>query len=94
VHWAYLSIINARSPQAKGRIERLWNTLQDRVKEELRLYGIDSMEKANEFLPKFLERYNKRFAVEPQDPEPAFRELPPDIDLDNILLHLLLLELR
>jgi hypothetical protein len=43
------------------------------------------MEKANEFLPKFLERYNKRFAVEPQDPEPAFRELPPDIDLDNIL---------
>jgi hypothetical protein len=36
-------------------------------------------------LPKFLERYNKRFAVEPQDPEPAFRELPPDIDLDNML---------
>ncbi|AEE95359.1 ISNCY family transposase [Mahella australiensis] len=80
-----ISIINARSPQAKGRVERLWNTLQDRLRAELRIYGIDSMEKANEFLPKFLERYNKRFAIEPQDPEPAFRELPPDIDLDNIL---------
>lgn len=58
---------------------------QDRLKAELRLYGIDSMGKANEFLPKFLERYNKRFAVEPQVPEPAFRKLPPNIDLENII---------
>jgi transposase len=71
--------IPARSPQAKGRIERLWETLQGRLVIELRLAGISDLESANAFLPSFLPRFNERFAVEPADPEPAFRPAPsPD----------------
>ena len=54
--------IAARSPQAKGRIERLWGTRQDRLVVELRLEGIDTMEAANAFLPGFLTRLNAWFA--------------------------------
>ena len=67
-----MSHIHARSPQAKGRIERLWGTLQGRLKIEMRIEGISSIEEANEFLPGFIEKYNKQFAVEPADPESAF----------------------
>ena len=67
-----ISHIHARSPQAKGRIERLWGTLQGRLKIEMRIEGISSIEEANEFLPGFIEKYNKQFAVEPADPESAF----------------------
>jgi transposase len=80
-----INIIKAKSPQAKGRVERLWNTLQDRLKAELKIYGINSIEAANAFLPRFIESYNKRFGVEPEDPQPAFRPLDPDINLDYIL---------
>lgn len=80
-----ISMIYASSPQAKGRVEKLWDTLQDRLKVELRLAGIDSIEKANEFLKEFLIRFNARFAVVAEDPIPAFRELPSNVDLDNIL---------
>jgi len=58
--------ISARSPQAKGRIERLWETFQDRLVSELRLAGISTLEEANRFLEGFLERYNARFAVPPE----------------------------
>ncbi|MDK2986861.1 MAG: hypothetical protein PWQ96_2506 [Clostridia bacterium] len=61
-----INIIKARSPQAKGRIEKLWQTLQSRLKAELEIYGIDSIEFANAFLPKFIESYNKRFGVQPE----------------------------
>ncbi|WP_052210461.1 hypothetical protein [Thermoanaerobacter sp. YS13] len=80
-----IAMIYASSPQAKGRVEKLWDTLQDRLKVELRLASIDSIEKANEFLKEFLIRFNARFAVESEDPIPAFRELPSNVDLDNIL---------
>jgi len=73
--------IAAYSPQAKGRIERLWGTLQDRLTKELRLAGISDLEQANAFLPGFSERYNVRFAQEPQDPQPAWVPLPADLDL-------------
>src|SRR5688500_8099227 len=53
--------IAALSPQAKGRIERLWKTLQDRLVKEMRLENIGTMEQANAFLPCFLERFNARF---------------------------------
>ncbi len=69
--------IPARSPQAKGRIERLWETLQGRLVIELRLAGISDLDGANAFLPSFLPRFNKRFAVEPADSESAFRPAPP-----------------
>jgi hypothetical protein len=77
--------ISARSPQAKGRIERLWGTLQDRLVAELRLASIHSLEAANAFLPSFLARYNARFAVQADDPGQAYRPLPPNVDLERVL---------
>ncbi len=77
--------IHARSPQAKGRIERLWNTLQSRLKVEMRIKGISTIEEANAFLPGFIEKFNARFAVEPADSEPAFIPCRADLDLDSII---------
>ena len=68
--------IGAHSAEAKGRVERLWNTLQDRLVTELRLEGITAIEDANGFLPGFLERHNARFAVCATDPTPAWRPWP------------------
>lgn len=76
-----ITSIAARSPQAKGRVERLWKTLQDRLVKEMRLKGIDSMEQANAFLPGFIRRYNKRFAKQPQNPQTAWVKLMPRTDL-------------
>jgi transposase len=73
--------IAARSPQAKGRIERLWGTLQDRLIKELRLAEVRTPDAANAFLPGFLVRYNARFARAPTDPTPAWVPLPDDCDL-------------
>jgi transposase len=76
-----IAAIAARSPQAKGRIERLWSTLQDRLTKELRLADASTLEQANAFLPRFIERYNARFAKAPQDPQSAWVPLPSDLDL-------------
>jgi transposase len=76
-----IEAIPAHSPQAKGRIERLWGTLQDRLTKELRLGGIATLEAANAWLPGFIERFNKRFAQAPQDPQHAWVPLPADLDL-------------
>jgi transposase len=65
--------IHALTPQAKGRVERANQTLQDRLVKEMRLRTICSMEAANEFLPTFIETHNKRFAVPPRDPASAHR---------------------
>ena len=73
--------IPAYSPQAKGRIERLWGTLQDRLTKELRLAHITTLEQANAFLPGFIERYNARFAQPAADPTSAWVSLPVDLDL-------------
>ena len=80
-----INIIKAYSPQAKGRIEKLWNTLQSRLPVEFKIRGIDTIEAANAFLSQFIVAYNEKFAVEPENPEPAFRPLDPDIELDYIL---------
>lgn len=77
--------IHAQSPQAKGRVEKLFNTLQDRLAQELRLAGITTLEEANAFLPAFLERYNRRFPHPPADPQSAYRPAPPRADQDRIL---------
>ena len=74
--------IPAYSPQAKGRIERLWGTLQDRLTKELRLAGIITLEEANALLPGFIDRYNARFAKVPQDPNSAWIPLPAELDLN------------
>ena len=76
-----IGYVRARSPQAKGRIERLWRTLQDRLIVELRLQGITTREAANAFLPLFIADYNRRFAHPPVDPTPAWRRPPRDLSL-------------
>ena len=78
--------ISALSPQAKGRVERLFATLQDRLGAELRLKGMVMMEEANRFLqPTFLNAFNRRFAVRPRESQKAWREVPNHLDLDRII---------
>jgi transposase len=67
--------ILAHSPQAKGRIERLWGTFQDRLISELRLAGARTMEQANLVLARFLPDYNRKFAVAARDPKLAYRKI-------------------
>ncbi len=71
----------AYSPQAKGRIERLWGTLQDRLAVELRLRSITTLEQAQAFLPEFIADFNRRFAVPPRETQPVWRRPPRDLDL-------------
>jgi len=77
--------IAALSPQAKGRIERLFGTLQDRLTAELRLGDIHTMEEANDFLRGFLPQFNRRFAVTARQSQKAWREVPRELDLDRII---------
>jgi hypothetical protein len=81
-----IASIPAGSPQAKGRIERLWGTFQDRLRVELRLAGVVDRAGACAFLPGFIERHNARFAVPPAEPEPVWRAVPADIDLGRVLV--------
>jgi len=77
--------IIAESPQAKGRIERLWNTLQDRLVAELRLAGITTMAAANAFLATtFLPAFNAQFGVPPAVATAAYRRVPRGWDLDRL----------
>jgi len=76
--------IYALSPQAKGRIERLWNTLQDRLVAELRLAGITTLAAANAFLPAFTVAFNARFARPAADTAPAWRPVSRGLDLDRL----------
>jgi transposase len=80
-----VEISHAHSPQAKGRIERLFRTFQDRVIKEMRLRGIKTIEEGNKFLEGYLPLYNKRFSVQPRDKEDLHRPLPRGIDLNAIL---------
>jgi hypothetical protein len=78
--------IAAQSPQAKGRIERLFATLQDRLVKEMRLAGIDSIEGANHFLEtRFLPEWEQRFTVVPRNPRNAHRQLGREQRLEEIL---------
>ena len=78
--------IPAHSPQAKGRIERLWGTFQDRLLHELKLEKIRSLAAANEYVAKrFLPRYNRRFRCRPAHPESAYRPTPTRAVRDSIV---------
>ena len=79
-----IDIICANTPQAKGRVERMNKTLQDRLVKELRLRGISSIEEGNAYLPEFIADYNRRFAREPMNPHDAHRPLQPGEDLLQI----------
>lgn len=79
-----ITLINALTPQAKGRVERANQTLQDRLIKEMRLSNINSIEQAEDFLPGFMELYNAKFAVPPVDETPAHRpwtKTADDLDL-------------
>ena len=78
-----IQMILALSPQAKGRVERSAGTFQDRLVTELRLAGASSIGEANRVLEQFLRRFNRRFGIPPQHPEPAFRPLDPELCLDR-----------
>lgn len=60
--------IHAHTPQAKGRIERLWRTLQNRLPHDFRRLGIHTIPEANAYLPQYIESYNAKFSVPAQDP--------------------------
>lgn len=81
---ARVAWIGAHSAPAKGRVERLWGTLQDRLVTELRLARITTIEVANAFLPDFLERHNERFAVPAADPLPAWRPWPEGLSSEAV----------
>lgn len=81
-----INVIYAESPQAKGRIERLWGTFQDRLISELRLEGVCTLEEANRYLHTvFLPRHNKKFIRKPRVEEKAYRPIPQGMDLSQIL---------
>ncbi len=82
-----IQIICANSPQAKGRVERANQTLQDRLVKELRLRGISDMQAANAYLLEFQEDFNRRFAVQPHSSHDAHRPLLPTQNLAVILTH-------
>lgn len=84
LHELGIQWIPARSPQAKGRIERLFGTFQDRLRAELRLAGVRDRKRANVFLRDFLPRYNARFAQPPANPAPAYRPWPAGLDPQTI----------
>jgi transposase len=79
-----VKIIFARSPQAKGRIERSFETLQDRLVKELRLAAVSTLEQANAFLDGYLPKYNARFAVKPLRKTNLHRPIPKRLNLNGI----------
>jgi transposase len=80
-----VEVIHAHSPAAKGRIERLFGTLQDRLVKEMRLARVASLAQANRFLERYLPRYNQRFQVEPAQPADLHRRVPARLDLNGVL---------
>ena len=79
-----IEVIYALSPQAKGRVERLWGTLQDRLVSELRLAGARTAEQANTVLALYRPEHNRRFARRPADAVPAWRPVRRGTDLERL----------
>ncbi len=82
-----ISFLAANSPQAKGRIERLWGVLQDRLTSELRLAQAQDLDSANVVLRQFVTDYNRRFARPPRDSQPAWRTAPENLDRICCFVH-------
>ena len=76
-----ISSILAHSPQAKGRVERLWGTLQDRLIKEMSIAGVSTISEANSFLPDFIARFNKRFGKVPANGDPAWVAIESGMDM-------------
>ncbi len=82
-----VTFIAANSPQAKGRVERLWGVLQDRLTSELRLANAVDLSSANAVLRAFITDYNRRFARKPREMETAWRDAPENLDRICCFLH-------
>ena len=82
-----VTFIAAHSPQAKGRVERLWGVLQDRLCSELRLAGAQDLDSANAVLRKFIADYNRRFARAPRETATAWRPAPENIERICCFVH-------
>jgi len=82
-----ITFIAARSPQAKGRVERLWGVLQDRLCSELRLAGARDLDSANTVLARFVADYNRRFARRARESATAWRPAPPHLDRICCFVH-------
>lgn len=80
-----IEMFPASSPQAKGRIERLWETLQSRLVTEFRINHITTIEQANEFLKGYINRYNSKFCVTANNSKSVFLKLPKRYNLDELL---------
>ncbi len=80
-----ITMFAASSPQSKGRIERLWETLQSRLVTEFRINNITNIEQANEFLLSYISKYNSKFAIKPTSKNTVFLKLPKRYDLDELL---------
>ena len=79
-----ITSIPSRLPQARGRIERLWGTFQDRLVSELRIAEAINIEEANKVLQGFLPRYNQRFAIPAREPELAYGQTPQGFNPDQV----------
>ena len=80
-----VEVIHAYSPQAKGRVERLFGTLQDRLVKEMRLRGIKTKDEANGFLKEYLPKHNRKFGVKAANKTDAHVRLPRGLNLDKYL---------
>jgi len=80
-----VELIPAHSPQAKGRVERLFKTFQDRLIKEMRLAGVATLDEANRFVEDYLPVYNRRFSVQPAQATDLHRPIPAGCDLEAIL---------
>lgn len=80
LHDLNIELICANSSQAKGRVERVNLTLQDRLIKEMRLEGINSIDEANSWLPAFIESFNRRFAIAAKFPKDMHRPVEHDRD--------------
>ena len=80
-----VEVIHAHSPQAKGRVERLFKTLQDRFIKEMRLKSIKNIQEANNFLKSYLPVFNKKFSVKATSNVDLHRKIPSGFNLDSIL---------
>lgn len=80
-----IEVILALSAEAKGRIERLWGTLQDNLPYIFRRLGIQDNQSANEFLKDFLPRFNSEFSVQSRSQFTRWRKVPPSVNLDFLL---------
>lgn len=80
-----INMFPASTSQAKGRVERLWETFQDRLITEFKLAKVNTIEQANIFLKSYLKKYNKKFSVEPKSDKSYFVPVPSYLNLDLLL---------